>query len=257
MEWHDTGFVLGARRHGENALIAELLTRDHGRHAGLVRGGQSPRRRALLQPGNAVSATWRGRLAEHLGTFDCELAEANAARLLDDADRLLALNAAVALLLAALPEREPHPDIHASFAALLTALDPAPPSVTGFPADSSPPWQQAYVLWECALLAALGFGLDLGSCAATGTNQDLAYVSPRSGRAVSREAGRPYHDKLLPLPAFLWRETAAEAADIVSGLGLSRHFLLHHLLDGRLPEAREMFAERMRRHAGAGMLPRR
>ena len=111
--------MLGTRRHGESALIVELLTREHGRHAGLVRGGQSPRRRALLQPGNEVAASWRGRLAEHLGTIDCELIEPHAARFLDDPDRLAALNAAVALLIAALPEREPHPDCHASFAALL------------------------------------------------------------------------------------------------------------------------------------------
>lgn len=246
MEWRDAGFVLGARRYGENALIVELLTREHGRHAGLVRGGQSPRRRAMLQPGNEVAAAWRGRLPEQLGTLECELRVAHAAPLLDDADRLAALNAATALLLAAVPEREPQPDLYAAFAALLAAL------------DSLPLWPATYVVWECGLLAALGFGLDLGSCAATGTNQDLAYVSPRSGRAVSREAGLPYRDKLLPLPEFLWRDGAVgEAADIVAGLVLTRHFLLHHLLapqGGRLPEAREMFADRMRRRAAAGMI---
>jgi DNA repair protein RecO (recombination protein O) len=240
MDWRDTGYVLSGRRHGENGLIVELLTREHGRHAGLVRGGQSPRRRALFQPGNAVSATWRGRLSEHLGTFECELVEAHAARLLDDADRLAALNAAAALLVTALPEREAHPEVYASFAALLGVL------------DSAPDWGAAYVGWECGLLVALGFGLDLGRCAVTGTNQDLAYVSPRTGRAVSRDTGEPYHDKLLPLPGFLWRDVAAEPADIVAGLILTRHFLLHHLLQpqgGRLPEARERLLERMRRLA--------
>jgi DNA repair protein RecO (recombination protein O) len=238
MEWHDNGFVLGTRRHGESAMIVELLTAEHGRHAGLVRGGQSPRRRALLQPGNLVAAGWRGRLSEHLGTFECELVAANAAGLLDDMERLMALNAAVALLLAALPEREPQAELYASFAALMAAL------------DSPRNWPSAYVLWEAALLAQLGFGLDLGHCAVNGTNQDLAYVSPRTGRAVSREAGRPYHDKLLPLPAFLWRDAAAERDDIVAGLILTRHFLLHHLLQpqgGRLPEARELLLDRMRR----------
>jgi DNA repair protein RecO (recombination protein O) len=243
MDWRDVGFVLNARRYGETAVIAELLTREHGRHAGLVRGGQSPRRRALLQPGNEVSATWRGRLPEHLGTFDCELVAAHAATLLDDADRLAALDAATALLLAALPEREPHPELHATFAALLAAL------------DSAQDWPAMYVIWEGGLLAALGFGLDLGSCAATGSNQDLAYVSPRSGRAVSREAGQPYHGKLLPLPDFLWHDNvSAGAADVVAGLQLTRHFLLHHLLEpqgGRLPEARDYFADRMRRRAAA------
>src|SRR5260370_620272 len=156
MEWRDAGFVLTTRRHGESALIVELLTRDHGRHAGLVRGGQSPRRRALLQPGNSVAAQWRGRLAEHLGTLDCELIEAYAARLLDDPDRLAALGAAAALLLAALPEREPHPDLYASFAALLAALAPTLPSPAsgggsgrGQALDSGSGWPQAYVIWEC------------------------------------------------------------------------------------------------------------
>jgi len=241
MDWRDTGFVLSGRRHGENGLIVELLTREHGRHAGLVRGGQSPRRRALFQPGNAVSAIWRGRLEEHLGTLECELVEAHAARLLDDPDRLAALNAAAAVLATSLPDREAHPELYAGFEALLGVL------------DSAADWAAAYVAWECGLLAGLGFGLDLGRCAVTGTNQDLAYVSPRTGRAVSRDTGAPYHDKLLPLPAFLWRDSAAEPADIVAGLILTRHFLLHHLLQpqgGRLPEARERLHERMRRQAG-------
>src|SRR5204862_2699614 len=119
MEWRDTGFVLATRRHGESALIVELLTREHGRHAGLVRGGQSPRRRAVLQPGNRAAASWRGRLPQHLGTLDCELIDAHAARLLDDPDRLAALGAATALLLTALPEREPQGDLYASLAGLL------------------------------------------------------------------------------------------------------------------------------------------
>ncbi len=245
MEWDDTGFVLAARRHGESALIVELLTCEHGRHAGLVRGGQSPRRRAVLQPGNLVAARWRGRLPEHLGTLECELVEAHAARLLDEPDRLAALGAATALLVAALPEREPHADLYASFAALLGAL------------DSPDGWGPAYVMWECGLLAALGFGLDLDRCAATGRRDDLAYVSPRTGRAVSRDAGRAYHDKLLPLPAFLWCDAAAGPADIVAGLILTRHFLLHHLFvpqGGSLPEARVRLLERMRRHAAAGII---
>jgi DNA repair protein RecO (recombination protein O) len=292
MEWRDIGFVLAARRHGESALIVELLTAEHGRHAGLVRGGQTPRRRALAQPGNGLAIVWRGRLPEHLGSFDCELVAANAAKMIDDPDRLAALNAATALLLAALPEREPHPDLYGSFAALLCRLcDPILPSPASgeekdsgnalpSPAggrglgwghaggeaaaksafDSPCPWAPAYVAWECDLLAALGYGLDLTRCAATGALDDLAYVSPRTGRAVSREAGAPYRDKLLPLPGFLWHDAAAahpEPRDIVAGLALTRHFLLHHLLlpqGGNLPEARERLAERMRRYAAAGMI---
>ena len=238
MEWRDSAFVLGARRHAENALIVELLTREHGRHAGLVRGGQSLHRRALLQPGNKLAAAWRGRLPEHLGSFECELVEAHAARFLDDPDRLAALTAAAALLLIALPEREPNAELYEAFAALLEAL------------DSASSWPQCYVAWECGLLAALGFGLDLGHCAVTGAADDLAYVSPRTGRAVSRTAGAAYHDKLLPLPDFLWRDAPARGGDIAAGLALTRYFLLHHVLlpHGRqLPEARERLAERMRR----------
>jgi DNA repair protein RecO (recombination protein O) len=242
MDWRDTGFVLTARRHGESALIVELLTEAHGRRAGLVRGGQNPKRRALLQPGNLVAVSWRGRLPEHLGTFEIELLRPHAAGLIDDPDRLAALSAAAALIALALPEHEPHGDVYHGLTVLIAALDSAA-------------WAAQYVAWECALLAALGFGLDLSACAATGVNDDLAYVSPRSGRAVSRSAGAPYHDKLLPLPGFLWRDTEADGIAILDGLTLTGYFLYHHLLEpqGRiLPEARARLAERMRRVAQAG-----
>jgi DNA repair protein RecO (recombination protein O) len=242
MEWRDGGFVVAVRRHGESGLIVELLTREHGRHLGLARGGQSPRARAVLQPGNEVAAMWRGRLSEHLGTIACELVRPHAARLLDDPDRLAGLAAAAALVTATLPEREPHADVFAAFADLLAAL------------DSAPDWPACYVEWECGLLKALGFGLDLACCAATGATAGLAYVSPRSGRAVSRAAGRPYHDKLLPLPEFLWRDAVADAAQIAAGMNLTEHFLLHHVLlpHGRtLPPARARLAQRMRQPAAA------
>lgn len=237
IEWRDRGFVLGARRHGESAEIVELLTGEHGRHLGLVRGGQSPKWRGVLQPGNEVAAVWRGRLSEHLGTFACEPVRAHAARLLDQPDRLAGLAAAAALLSAALPEREPHGDVFAGFAALIDAL------------DSAPDWPARYVLWERDLLAALGFGLDLSRCAATGADDDLTYVSPRTGRAVSRAAGRPYHDKLLPLPAFLWRRAPAAAADLAQGLELTGYFLLRHLLlpqQRALPPARARLLSRLK-----------
>ncbi len=246
MEWHDTGFVLAARRHGENAVIVELLTRDHGRHAGLVRGGQSPKLRAVLQPGNEVRALWRGRLAEHLGSVACEIVRAYAARIIDDADRLAALSAATALVAAALPEREPHPDVFASFESLLEAL------------DSAADWPSRYVGWERDLLAALGFGLDLGCCAVTGVTTDLAYVSPRTGRAVSRAAGLPYHDKLLALPEFLWRGEPADRDQIALGMALTKHFLVYHVFlpQGRtLPTARTRLAERMQRTVAASTMP--
>jgi DNA repair protein RecO (recombination protein O) len=241
MEWRDRGFVLAARPFGESAQIVELLTHERGRHLGLVHGGQSPKWRGTLQPGNAVAAVWRGRLAEHLGTFACELVEAHAAHLIDEPDRLAGLAAATALLSATLPEREPHPDVFAAFAALIEALAGA--------AD----WPARYVAWERDLLAALGFGLDLSRCAATGATTDLAYVSPKSGRAVSRGAGLPYHAKLLPLPAFLWRAAPAAAADVALGLELTGYFLLRHLLSPQrrtLPPARARLSSRIAR-AGA------
>lgn len=246
MEWRDKAYVLAARRHGENGVIVELLTREHGRHAGLVRGGQSPRMRAVLQPGNAVAALWRGRLAEHLGTIACELERAYAARILDNPDRLAGLSAAAALVSAALPEREPHPDIFASFGSLIEALDS--------PAD----WPAQYVDWERNLLAALGFGFDLGRCALTGATADLAYVSPRTGRAVSRAAGLPYRDKLLGLPAFLWCDEPADRDQIALGLTLTGYFLTHHVFapQGRtLPAARSRLANRLRRAVTAGRMP--
>jgi DNA repair protein RecO (recombination protein O) len=245
MQWADAAFVVAVRRHGESGLVAELLTCAHGRHLGLVRGGQSPKRRAVLQPGNEVAATWRGRLPEHLGTLACELVRAYAARFLDDPDRLAALASAMALVAVALPEREPQGDVFAGTARLLADL------------DSAADWPARYVRWECELLAALGFGLDLDRCAATGTTADLAYVSPRTGRAVSRAAGRPYHDKLLPLPAFLRNAGPAAGADIERGLQLTGYFLRHHLLapqNRTPPPARTRLVDRMCSRAAADII---
>ena len=245
MQWQDTGFVLAARRHGESAVIVELLTREHGRHAGLVRGGQSPKMRAMLQPGNEVVAIWRGRLDEHLGTIGCELVRAYAARFLDDPGRLTALTSAAALVAAALPEREPQTEIYALFTRLIEAL------------NSGVEWPRQYVKWEQDLLGALGFGLDLTRCAVSGATTDLAYVSPRTGRAVSRTAGQPYHDKLLHLPDFLWRDAPADEGQLALGLNLTGYFLVHHVFapqNRTLPAARRRLAERMRPAAGAGTI---
>lgn len=244
MQWTDTGFVLATRRHGESGLVIELLTRERGRHLGLVRGGQSPKRRAILQPGNEVRAVWRGRLPEHLGMLECELVRAHAARLLDEPARLAALSAAAALLAASLGEREPQAAIFAGFARLVAGLD-------------SGGWPPRYVEWECELLAGLGFGLDLRSCAATGATTDLTHVSPRTGRAVSGAAVAPYRDKLLALPEFLWRDGKADGRAVAEGLRLTGHFLLHQVLmpQGRgLPKARLRFAALMERAAAAGMI---
>lgn len=236
MNWSDEGIVLGAKAHGETALVVQLLTREHGRHAGLVQGGQSSRARALYQPGNRVTAAWSARLADHLGSFRCELVESHGARLLDAGDRLTALSAAAAVLNAVLPEREPHPACFEGFLALLGALE-------------GPHWGEVMTGWELALLAELGFGLDLNRCAAGGDATQLIYVSPKSGRAVSREAGEPYKDRLLPLPGFLVGRGGGGPEEVAQGLRLTGHFLakyLFHPHDKDLPPARIRLAERLR-----------
>ena len=243
MEWSDTGIVLSARRHGENAAVVSLLTEHHGRHAGLVHGALGRRARGLYQPGNALTARWQARLAEHLGRYTCELVRARASLVLDDPPRLAALAAVCALTEATLPERLPYPQVFGATGRLLDTL------------ETGETWAEAVVHWELALLAELGFGLDLSACAATGAIDDLAYVSPRSGRAVSQEAGAPYAEKLFPLPPFLLRPgtDAANAADIVAGLRLTGWFLERHVFSGqggRMPAARERFIDRLQ--AGSG-----
>ena len=214
MEWSDTGIVLSARRHGESAAVVSLLTENHGRHAGLVHGARGRRGRGLYQPGNTLAARWQARLAEHLGRYTCELLRAQSSLLLDDPPRLAALAAICALTEATLPERHPYPQVYGALGHLLDAL------------EASERWAETVVRWELALLGELGFGLDLASCVATGAVDDLAYVSPRSGRAVSAEAGGPYADKLLPLPPFLAQPEdeagTATTADIVAGLRADR-----------------------------------
>jgi DNA repair protein RecO (recombination protein O) len=230
MDFSDEGIFLSAKPLGEANMVAEVLTLGHGRHLGLVRGGRSRRMRPLLQPGNLIRVTWRARLAEHLGGFNVELMEAHAARVLDDA-RALAAISTLAGLARLLPERDPHPPLYAAALALLRSLDQAEL------------WPALLVRWELQLLGDLGFGLDLTECAATGADADLAYVSPRSGRAVSREAGQPYCNKLLKLPAFLLVEEArASDTDILAGLALTGHFLERDVLAPHglvMPQARE------------------
>lgn len=242
MEWTDEGIILSARKHGETSAIVTLLTRAHGRHAGLVRGGAGKGARGILQPGNRVEARWRARLAEHLGTLTCEMTHAFAAAVLDDADRLAALSAACAVAEAALPEREPFPAVHDGLLALMGAIE-------------GDVWPIAYIRWELGLLAQLGFGLDLSECAATGRNDQLAYVSPKSGRAVSMAAGEPYKGKLLALPAFLaGGGNGATPGALLDGLRLTGHFLECHVfatMGGTMPAARRRLEERLRHAADA------
>ncbi len=239
MDWTDQAIVLSVRPHGESSLLAMLLTHEHGRHAGLVRGGASRRQRGIYQVGNEVSANWRARLADHLGTLTCELVRSRAARLLDDRLRLAGLSAACAVVETVLPERESHPAVHAGLTALLNTL------------EGSDLWGEAYVRWEIGLLAELGFGLDLSACAATGAVEDLIYVSPRTGRAVSAEAGAPYSEKLLPLPAFLRGEGEGGAVAIRDGLKLTGFFLARAIPAGErgLPAARDRLWDAFAREA--------
>lgn len=237
MDWIDQGIVLSSRQHGETSAIVTLLTQAHGRHAGLVRGGAGKRTRGVLQPGNLVDAHWRARLAEHLGTLTCELSHAYAASVLDDADRLAALSAACAVAEAALPERESYPAVYDGLLVLLDSLE-------------SDVWPTIYVRWEMGLLGELGFGLDLTECAATGQNDQLAYVSPKSGQAVSLAAGEPYKDRLLPLPDFLLSAgSLGSPADVADSLRLTGFFLERHVFihnrQGE-PAARRRLTRRLR-----------
>ncbi len=230
MDWRDQGIILSVRPHGETSAVVELFTREHGRHLGLVRGGRSRRQRPVLQPGNIVEAEWRARLSEHLGAYMVELSNAYAALALDDRIALAGLNTLTSLA-RLLPERDPH-----------AALYEAGLVVLGHISDVEI-WPGLLVRWELELLNELGFGLDLASCAATGESGDLAYVSPRTGRAVSRAAGEPYRAKLLALPAFLAREQATGPGlpDVLSGFALTGFFFEKHVFEPRnlvMPEAR-------------------
>lgn len=218
MDWRDEGIFLSAKPLGEANAIAEIFTAEHGRHLGLVRGGRSRRVRPLLQPGNILAVTWRARLADHLGGYNVELIDARAARVLDDEAALSAIGS-IAALTKLLPERDPHPELYRETLGVLAALE-VPDA-----------WPPALVRWELSLLQDLGFGLDLSECAATGSGTDLIYVSPKSGRAVSRDAGKPYCDRLLTLPRFLVEDDApATPNDVLAGLMLTGHFLERDVL---------------------------
>ncbi len=243
MDWRDDGLVIGARRHGETSVILELMTRAHGRHLGLVRGGRSRRLRPILQPGNLVAAHWRARLEDHLGALTVEPLVARAAYLLD---RAAALNGVASLcaLLRLLPERDPHEEVFEMADAVAARLSDIHGDDVG---------AVMMARFELALLGALGFGLDLNACALTGARDDLAYVSPKSGRAVSRAAGAPWRDRLLPYPDFLQHESVAAAqADLVAAFRLTGYFLTRDVLAPRgvaLPAARDLYVGALLRAA--------
>jgi DNA repair protein RecO (recombination protein O) len=222
MQWSDEGIIIGTRRHGETSLIVELMTPGHGRHLGLVRGGRSRLKQPLLQPGNSVLVTWRARLDAHLGHYTLEGTTNRAARLIENASGLYAIQA-LAALLRLLPERDPHPGLYDGLIAMVDFLDD-PLVAGGF-----------VVRFEAKVLDELGFGLDLERCAATGTNDDLAYVSPKTGRAVSRASGEPYRDRLLPLPPFLTDPAALPSgpAELADAFRLTAYFLARHVYEPR------------------------
>jgi DNA repair protein RecO (recombination protein O) len=231
VEWTDSGIVLSARPYGETGLIADLLTREHGRHLGLVRGSKT---RALLQPGNGLSVTWRARLPEQLGSYAVELARARAGALMESRTCLTGLNAFCAVAGLALPEHQVHAGLYDAAEILLDAMT----------VEDFSHWGPLYVRWEAGLLEALGFGLDLSQCAATGSVRDLIYVSPRTGRAVSEGAGADYASRLLPLPQFLLGASLApDLAATRAGLKLTGHFLMERVL---APHGREMPQARLR-----------
>lgn len=227
--WEDQGIVLAVRGHGESGAVVSLLTEHHGRHAGYVRGGASSRMRGVLETGNLVDARWQARVSDNLGALNVELQRSYGPGVMDDPLRLAALQSACALCDAALPEREGHPGLFYGLSALFDVLQ-------------GEVWAAAYVLWEIALLRELGFSLDLSRCAGGGDAAQLAYISPKTGRAVSYQAGEPYKDRLLPLPGFLKPNGGpADEDDILAGLKMTLHFLEHwaftHHTHG-VPEAR-------------------
>ncbi len=230
MNFTDTGIVLDARAHGETHAVVDVFTEQHGRWAGLVYGGQGRKMRPLLQAGNEVTLEWKGRGEDTLGHFSLEMAHARAGEAMGERLSLAGLSAACALAHAVLPEREAHAPSYAAMAVLLATL------------DEIEVWPALMARWELGLLAELGFGLTLDRCAATGARENLIYVSPRSACAVSAEAGEPYKDKLLPLPAFL-RGASGEAtlAEAIDALTTTGHFIetrILHISDKQLPEAR-------------------
>lgn len=246
MEWRDEGAVLSARPHGEAAAIIEVFTRDHGRHAGVVRGGTSRRMAAHLQPGTQVSVLWSARLSEHIGAFTVEPLRSRA-HVMADRLALAGLSSICAMLMLALPERDPHPELWQETSQLFDRL-------------GAEGWVSDYLHWEMQLLEALGFGLDLGQCAVTGMAERLAYVSPKTGRAVSLEGAGEWADRLLTLPEGMGTGARLSAEAVLQGLAITSHFLSRELaglglLEGQgrgaavLPEARGRLMDLLSRGA--------
>lgn len=221
MEWQGDGLILNVRRHGETSAIIDVLTRERGRHSGLVRGGRSRNQRPVLQAGNLVHLVWRARLEDHLGQFTADPYRMIVAGIIDSVPRLAAVNT-ITTLASLLPEREPHPRLYEASLLLLEHI------------DDDDIWPALLVRWELGLLDELGFGLDLERCAVSGAREGLAYVSPKTGKAVTQAEGEPWKDKLLRLPDFVCGGPAeASAMDVADGLKLSGYFLARHVFEPR------------------------
>ena len=237
MEWRDEGILLSTRPHGESSAIVDVLTPERGRHAGLVRGGASRRLAPVLQPGAQLDLTWRARLDDHIGTFTVEPVRSRMSLVMDNRLALAGLNSVMALLLFSLPEREAHPVLYQHTETLLDLM------------GAHDAWPLAYLRWEMLLLQELGFGLDLSACAVRGTGaNDLSYVSPRTGRAVSRIGAGEWADRLLPLPPCMLGHGSAPDAEIAQGLRTTGHFLHNRVAAEQghrpLPDARARFTDR-------------
>ncbi|MDP5305885.1 DNA repair protein RecO [Paracoccus spongiarum] len=243
MQWQAEGTVIARRPHGETAIIIDVLTAEHGRHAGLVPGGASRKRAAMLQPGARLDLRWRARSDDQLGHFSAEPVRLRSG-LMADPLALAGLNAICALLVFSLPERDPHPLLARETEALLDAI------------EAGTDWPPAYLRWEMRLLDEMGFGLDLGRCAVTGARDGLVYVSPRSGRAVSRQGAGDWADRLLPLPALLGGAGDNRGGGVIEGLAITGHFLgsrlAAELVGRRLPPARDRLVQRLAAAAAPG-----
>lgn len=239
MQWRDQGILLSARRHGENAAIIEMFTPTQGRHAGVVRGGTSRKIAPILQPGAQLDVSWRARLQEHIGAFTVEPVRSRAAIAMGDRMALAGLNTVTALLSFCLPEREPLPELYARTVSLLDML------------EMQEVWPLAYLQWELRLLEDMGYALDLESCAVTGATQELRYVSPKSGRAVSAKGAGEWADRLLPLPQVLRGFMEADKGQVAQGFVTTGYFLENHLArdlgNTPLPQARARFVEAFNR----------
>ncbi|WP_425092976.1 DNA repair protein RecO [Tropicimonas sp. S265A] len=242
IQWREEGILLSVRPHGETSAILDVFTREHGRHRGVVRGGASRKLTPVLQPGAQLDLTWKARLDDHLGAFTVEPVKGRAASVMSDRLSLAAMTSVLVLTGFVLPERAPYADLYAQTEALLDAL-----------ADGVG-WLPAYLDWELALLAEMGFGLDLSACAVRGVNEDLSFISPKSGRAVSRQGAGAWADRLLPLPQVMLGGPA-DLAGVRDGLTTTGHFLTRKLApalgDRPLPEARARFVDLLSRRAQA------